>query len=166
MKFIPLPIFTLKLSKFTQISLIARFNQNCPNYVNSNIKLNLSIPHYFFWLLMSYIHWKYSLKTPSRWIVSYLSSVKKSNTRTISEVNKKMSLTSWGSNFMRSNLTSHMMVTKTPQKDVLLTIWGVSMNVNFDLKIDLIVPEPHYVKFFFFRTSSIVQMFEFLTFDK
>ena len=39
------------------------------------------------------------------------------------------------------------------------------MNVKIDLKIDLIMYEPHYVKFFF-RTSCIVQVFEFLTLDK
>ena len=35
-----------------------------------------------------------------------------------------------------------------------------------DLKIHLIMSEPRYVKFFFFRTSSIAQMFDTLTFDK
>ena len=38
------------------------------------------------------------------------------------------------------------------------------MNVKFDLKIDLIMSEPHYVKFFL--TSCIVQVFGFLTLDK
>ena len=59
-----------------------------------------------------------------------------------------------------------MNVIKTPQKDVLLWFWGISMNVKIDLKIDLIMSEPHYVKFSFFRTSCIVQVFEFLTLDK
>ena len=39
---------------------------------------------------------------------------------------------------------------QTLSKDVLLTFWGVSVNVNFDLKIDLIMSESHYVKFSFF----------------
>ena len=33
-------------------------------------------------------------------------------------------------------------------------------------KIDLIISEPHYVKFFFLLTSSIDQVFDILTFDK
>ena len=36
------------------------------------------------------------------------------------------------------------------------------MIMKYDLKIDLFMPEPHYVKFLFFT----VQIFEFLTFDK
>ena len=55
------------------------------------------------------------------------------------------------------------MVTKTPRKDVLLTFWGVSVNVNFDLKIDLIKFEPREVKLIFLWTSEIVLVFDFLT---
>ena len=40
------------------------------------------------------------------------------------------------------------------------------MIIKFDLKIDLIISEPHYVKFFFLLTSSIDQVFDILTFDK
>ena len=47
-----------------------------------------------------------------------------------------------------------MNVIKTSQKDVLLWFWGVSMNVKIDLKIDLIMYEPHYVKFFFFEPPA------------
>ena len=39
---------------------------------------------------------------------------------------------------------------QTLSKDVLLTFWGGSVNVKFDLKIDLIMSESHYVKFSFF----------------
>ena len=74
----PIPIFTLKLSKFTQISLIAPFNQN---YVNSNIKLNLSIPHYFFFgswchIFIENIHWKHQVGE-----LSVICQVSKSQTR-------------------------------------------------------------------------------------
>ena len=64
-----------------------------------------------------------------------------------------MSLTSRGSIFMRSNFTSLVMVTKTPRKDVLLTFGGVSVNVNLDLKIDLIKFEPREVKLISLLTS-------------
>ena len=40
------------------------------------------------------------------------------------------------------------------------------MIIKSDLKIDLIISEPHYVKFFFLLTSSIDQVFDILTFDK
>ena len=40
---------------------------------------------------------------------------------------------------------------QTLSKDVLLTFWGVSVNVKFDLKIDLIMSESNYIKFFFFN---------------
>ena len=67
---------------------------------------------------------------------------------------------------MRSNLTSHVNITKTPRKHILLTFWGVLMIIKSDLKIDLIISEPHYVKFSFLLTSSIDQVFDILTFDK
>ena len=51
---------------------------------------------------------------------------------------------------MRSNLTSHVNVTKTPQKHILWTFWGVLMIIKSDLKIDLMISEPYYVKFFYF----------------
>ena len=50
---------------------------------------------------------------------------------------------------MRSNLTSHVNVTKTPQKHILWTFCSVLMIIKSDLKIYLIISEPHYVKFFF-----------------
>ena len=40
------------------------------------------------------------------------------------------------------------------------------MNVNFDLKIDLIKFEPCEVKLIFLLTSEIVLVFDFLTLDK
>ena len=88
----------------------------------------------------------------------YLSNVKISNTLN--------NLTQWGSNFMRSNLTSHVNITKAPRKHISWTFCGVSMIIKSNFKIDLIISEPHYVKFIFLLTSSIDQVFDILTFDK
>ena len=40
------------------------------------------------------------------------------------------------------------------------------MIIKSDLKIDLMISEPHYVKFFILLTSSIDQVFDILIFDK
>ena len=67
--------------------------------------------------------------------------------------------------FWRQFLTSHMMVTKNPQNVHRKCFWTILVTFIFDVKIDVNMCEPHYVNFFFLRTSSIVLVFDFLTFD-
>ena len=65
-----------------------------------------------------------------------------------------------------SILMSHMMVTKDPQYVHKKCFWTILVTFIFDIKIDINMCEPHYVNFFFFFwTSSIVCVFDFLTFD-
>ena len=64
-----------------------------------------------------------------------------------------------------SILTSHMMVTKTPQNVHRKCFLTILMTFIFDVKIDVNMCEPHYVNLFFLWTSSIVYVFDFLTFD-
>ena len=66
---------------------------------------------------------------------------------------------------MRSILRSHLMIIKTPQNVHKICFRGVLVIFTCEVKFDLIKFEPHYVKFFF-RTSSIVKLFDILTFDK
>ena len=77
------------------------------------------------------------------------------------EVQKKNKLTQWGSQILTSILTSDMKVIKTAQKYFLWTL----VTIICDVKIDVNICEPHYVNLFFFWTSSIVQVFDFLRFD-
>ena len=58
---------------------------------------------------------------------------------------------------------SHQNTSKTY---ILWTFLGVLKIIKCCLKIDFIMSEPHYVKFLFLQTSSIVQLFDFLTSDK
>ena len=81
------------------------------------------------------------------------------------EVHKKMKLTQWGSQILTSILTSQMMVTKNPQNVHRKYFWAILMTFISDVKIDVNMCEPHYVNLFFLWTSSIVQMFDYLTFD-
>ena len=60
---------------------------------------------------------------------------------------------------------SHMMVTENLQKLHKICFGAFLMIFIFHLKIDLIVCEPHCVKLNFLCTSSIVKVFDFLTFD-
>ena len=78
---------------------------------------------------------------------------------------KKNKLTQWGSQILTSILTSQMMVTKNPQNVYRQYFWAILMTFIFDIKIDVNMCEPHYVNLFFLWTSSIVQMFDYLTFD-
>ena len=64
-----------------------------------------------------------------------------------------------------SILTSHMMVTKNPQNVHRKCFWTILVTFIFDVKIDVNMCEPHYVNLFFLWTSSIVHVFDFLTFD-
>ena len=80
------------------------------------------------------------------------------------EVYKKNKLTQWGSQILTSILTSQMMVTKNPQNVHRKYFWAILMTFISDIKIDVNMCEPHYVNLFFLWTSSIVQMFDFLTF--
>ena len=81
------------------------------------------------------------------------------------EVHKKIKLTQWGSQIFTSILTSQMMVTKNPQNVHRKYFWPILMTFVSDIKIDINMCEPHYVNLFFLWTSSIVQMFDYLTFD-
>ena len=63
-----------------------------------------------------------------------------------------------------SILTSNMKVTKIVQKHFLCTFWGFLVTIICDIKIDVNMCEPHYVNLFFLWTSSIVHVFDFLTF--
>ena len=65
----------------------------------------------------------------------------------------------------RQFLTSHMMVTENPQKHFLCPFWGFWWPSYVTSKIDVNVCEPHYVNLFFLWTSSIVYVFDCLTFD-
>ena len=94
-------------------------------------------------------------------VVKKMSNVKKSNTWTMKEVHKKNKLT----HILMSILTSHMMVTKNPQNVHRKCFWTFSVTFIFDIKIDINTYEPHYVNLFFLWTSSIVHVFDFLTFD-
>ena len=89
----------------------------------------------------------------------------KSQTQTIEKVHKKNKLTKWGSHILMSILTSNMKVTKIVQKHFLCTFWGFLVTIICDVKIDVNMCEPHYVNLFFLWTSSIVYVFDFLTFD-
>ena len=60
---------------------------------------------------------------------------------------------------------SNMKVTKIVQKHFLCTFWGFLITIVCDVKIDVNMCEPHYVNLFFWWTSSIVHVFDFLTFD-
>ena len=64
-----------------------------------------------------------------------------------------------------SILTSNMKVTKIVQKHFLCPFWGFLVTIICDVKIDVIMCEPHYVNLFFLWTCSIVYVFDFLTFD-
>ena len=66
---------------------------------------------------------------------------------------------------MTSILMSNMKVTKIVQKHFLWTFWGFLVTIICDVKIDVNMCEPHYVNLFFLWTSSIVHVFDFLTFD-
>ena len=81
------------------------------------------------------------------------------------EVHKKNKLTQWGSHILTSILTSQMMVTKNPQNVQRKYFWAILMTFISEVKIDINMCEPHYVNLFFLWTSSIVQMFDYLTFD-
>ena len=67
--------------------------------------------------------------------------------------------------YWRQFLTSHMMVTKNPQNGHRKCFWTILVTFIFDVKIDVNMCEPHYVNLFFLLTSSIVCVFDFLTFD-
>ena len=57
------------------------------------------------------------------------------------------------------------MVTRNPQNVHRKYYWAILMTFISDVKIDVNMCEPHYVNLFFLWTSSIVCMFDFLTFD-
>ena len=57
------------------------------------------------------------------------------------------------------------MVTKNPRNVHRKCFWTILVTFIFDVKIDVNMCEPHYVNLFFLWTSSIVHVFDFLTFD-
>ena len=98
-------------------------------------------------------------------VVKKMSNVKKPNTWTMEEFHKKNKLTWWGSHFLMSILMSYMMVTKNPQNVHTKCFWTILVTFIFDVKIDINMCEPDHVNLFFLWTSSIVCLFDFLTFD-
>ena len=74
-----------------------------------------------------------------------------------------MSLTSRGSNFMRSILRSKFTFTETPQNVNKTSFRGVLVTITSEVKYDLIKFEPREVKLIFLLTSEIVLVFDFLT---
>ena len=54
---------------------------------------------------------------------------------------------------------------KTLKMFIEIIFWAILMTFISDVKIDVNMCEPHYVNLFFLWTSSIVQMFDYLTFD-
>ena len=95
----------------------------------------------------------------------YMSYVKKSNNLTVDEVHKKFNLTQWHSDTKKSILRQNMKIIEKCSKCILWTFWRFSVTIICDIKIDLIVSEPHCVKIKFLWTSSTVKVFDFLTFD-
>ena len=81
------------------------------------------------------------------------------------EVHKKINWHNEVHTYWRQFLTSHMMVTKNPQNVHRKCFWTILVTFIFDVKIDVKMCEPHYVNLFFLWTSSIVYVFDFLTFD-
>ena len=77
---------------------------------------------------------------------------------------QKNKLTQWGSQILTSILMSDMKVIEIAQKYFLWTFWGFLVTIICDVKIDVNICERHYVNFFLW-TSSIVQVFDFVTFD-
>ena len=60
---------------------------------------------------------------------------------------------------------SNMKVAKIVQRYFLSTFWGFLVTIICDVKIDITMCEPRYVNLFILWTSSIVNVFDFLTFD-
>ena len=67
--------------------------------------------------------------------------------------------------FTHIDINFDMMVTRNPQNVHRKYFWAILMTFISDVKIDINMCEPHYVYLFFLWTSSIVQMFDYLTFD-
>ena len=59
---------------------------------------------------------------------------------------------------------TNIKVTKISQKYILCTFWGFLVTIICDIRIDINIYEPHHVNLFLW-TSSIVDVFGFLTFD-
>ena len=78
-----------------------------------------------------------------------MSNVKKSNTWTMEEVHKIINWHNEVHTYVMSILMSHMMVTKNPQNVHRKCFWTILVTFIFDIKIDVIMCEPHYVNLFF-----------------
>ena len=65
---------------------------------------------------------------------------------------------------MTSIFMPHMKVFKVGWKYILHTFCSFLIIITCDIKIDLTMCEPHYVKLFFMK-PSLVKLFDFLTFD-
>ena len=63
------------------------------------------------------------------------------------------------------NLQKRVLKPRIERHPPLQYFWAVLMTFISDVKIDVNMCEPHYVNLFFLSTSSIVQMFDYLTFD-
>ena len=78
---------------------------------------------------------------------------------------QKIKLTQWGSQILMSILMSHMMVTKNPQNVHRKYFWAILVTFIFDIKIDINNTCVNLIVsiYFVLWTSSIVQVFDFLT---
>ena len=64
------------------------------------------------------------------------------------------------------DLIKNLIVTKNSQNVHRKCFWTILVTFMFNIKIDVNMCEPHYVNLFIFLwTSSIVCVFDFLTFD-
>ena len=89
--------------------------------------------------------------------------VKKSSIETVQEVHKKKlhnEVHTYWRQFWHQIWRSPKLV-----KILSCTFWGFLVTIIFDVKIDVNMCEPHYANIYFLWTSSIVHVFDFLTFD-
>ena len=93
-------------------------------------------------------------------VVKKMSNGKKSNTWTMEEVHKK----NWHNEVHTHWRQLWHHIWWWP-KTLKMCIETILVTFIFDIKIDVNMCEPHYVNLIFLWTSSIVHMFDFLTFD-
>ena len=98
-------------------------------------------------------------------VVKKMSNVKKSNTWTMEEVHKKINWHNEVHTYWRQFWRHIWWWPKNPQNVHRKCFRTILVTFIFDVKIDVNMCEPHYVNLFFLWTSSIVHVFDFLTFD-
>ena len=144
--FLSKPYFIISSLKYTTLGKHLH-----KNFTPSTSWVNIFLP--------SHIQWIYSLNSLNastvKWktfdsshITMNMSYIKKSNNSTMEEINKG-NLTQWGSHIMRSILMSHIMVIKNPQNVHKICLQLVLMTFICDIKIGIIMYEPHCVQLLF-----------------